>query len=613
MGFTAGYVGSKGTHLDHAYDYNEPAPTASFTQALRKYPMYASINVRSPGASSIYHAMQLSVEKRFSHGLSFLSSYTFSKSIDDASLWNGSVVTVTNFRLERGLSTFDTRHRFITSYTYDLPYGHGRPFGGHSSPVVNAILGGWQTNGIVTMQSGNPLDPSSGLQLSGTQTGTRPDVTCNPNNFPHDPAQWFNTSCFSNNFIGRYGSAGRDIIIGPPTHGFDAAMLKRFPLGKEERYLQFRAEIFNTFNHPNFDNPERHRHQFDLREDHVGRRAGRARQFAADPVRPAAGILTYAAFCPHTPVADCRRHRRGSPFLARCVAGTNQTRRVAPVIPGGGEPPSRKCARRWSRRPRHLARTGDAVSGPHRDVRRQAALRHHRQPARSGTKPTSAIANARRGMIRGPLHGIPIALKDNVLTHDIVTTGGALAFDGYVPPYDATLVKNLRDAGAIIIAKTGLDGTRQLGGRRAHADARQLQRGARLRLQSLRSRAAIRATRLPMDAPRWHRRLEFRRGTAASFWAGNVGSETSGSILSPSNQNMLAGDQAHRRPHQPLRRDPHHRRPGHRGSHGPNRHRRRHHAGRARKRRARSQRSRHQNLHARRPAAITRGSSKPTA
>src|SRR6266481_1547622 len=61
-----------------------------------------------------------------------------------------------------------------------------------------------------------------------------------------------------------------------------------------------------------------------------------------------------------------------------------------------------------------------------------------------------------QGRVRGPLHGIPIALKDNVLTHDIVTTGGALAFDGFVPPYDATLVKNLRDAGAIIIAKTGL-------------------------------------------------------------------------------------------------------------------------------------------------------------
>lgn len=255
LGVTVGYVGSKGTHLDRAYDYNEPAPTASFTQSLRKYPMYAAINVRSPGASSVYHSLQISAEKRFSKGLSFLSAYTFSKSIDDGSLWNGSAVAVTNFRLERGLSTFDTRHRWITSYTYDLPYGHNRSFGKGSSSLVNAILGGWQTNGIVTIQSGNPLDPSTGLQLSGTQTGTRPDVTCNPNDFSHDPSRWFNTSCFSTAFIGRYGSSGRNIIIGPPTRSFDAAMLKRFPFGTESRYLQFRGEIFNSLNHPNFDNP----------------------------------------------------------------------------------------------------------------------------------------------------------------------------------------------------------------------------------------------------------------------------------------------------------------------------------------------------------------------
>ncbi len=255
MGATVGYVGSKGTHLDMAYDYNAPAPTASFTQASRKYPVYSSISVRSAGASSNYNSLQASFDKRFSHGLSFLSAYTYSKSIDDASLWNGSIVDVTNFRLDRGLSTFDARNRFVTSYTYDLPYGHDRQFGGNSSKLVNGVLGGWQTNGIVTIQSGNPLDPTTGLQLSGTQTGTRPDVSCNPNDISHDPSRWFNTSCFSDNFLGRYGTSGRNIIIGPPTHGFDFALLKRFSLGKETRYLQFRSEIFNIFNHPNFDNP----------------------------------------------------------------------------------------------------------------------------------------------------------------------------------------------------------------------------------------------------------------------------------------------------------------------------------------------------------------------
>jgi len=255
MGMTVGYVGSKGTHLDMAYDANAPAPTASFIQASRAYPMFAAINVRSAGASSVYDALQVSVEKRFSRGLSFLAGYTYSKSIDNSSLWNSTAVDVTNFRLERGLSTFDTRNRFVASYTYDLPYGQGQMFGGAAKGLMNSLLGGWQTNGIVSIQSGNPLDPTTGLQLSGTQTGTRPDVTCNPNAFQHDPAKWFNTSCFSNNFIGRYGTAGRNIIIGAPTHDFDFALLKRFYLRSDERYLQFRSEFFNAFNHPNFDNP----------------------------------------------------------------------------------------------------------------------------------------------------------------------------------------------------------------------------------------------------------------------------------------------------------------------------------------------------------------------
>lgn len=145
-----------------------------------------------------------------------------------------------------------------------------------------------------------------------------------------------------------------------------------------------------------------------------------------------------------------------------------------------------------------------------------------------------------QGKVRGPLHGIPIALKDNILTHDIVTTGGALAFDGYLPPYDATLVKNLRDAGAVIIAKTGMTelanwvagppmpmpgNYNAVGGfgynpYDPRRDPRDATNDGRPVMQTGGSSSGI--------------------GTAANFWAGNVGSETSGSILSPSSQNMLA-------------------------------------------------------------------------
>jgi amidase len=146
-----------------------------------------------------------------------------------------------------------------------------------------------------------------------------------------------------------------------------------------------------------------------------------------------------------------------------------------------------------------------------------------------------------QGRVRGPLHGIPIALKDNVLTRDIVTTGGALAFEELIPPHDATLVTNLRESGAVIVAKTGMTelanwvagGPTPMPGNynAVHGfgynpydprrDPRDATNDGRPALATGGSSSGI--------------------GTAANFWAGNVGSETSGSILSPSNQNMLAG------------------------------------------------------------------------
>jgi amidase len=142
------------------------------------------------------------------------------------------------------------------------------------------------------------------------------------------------------------------------------------------------------------------------------------------------------------------------------------------------------------------------------------------------------------GRVRGPLHGIPIALKDNIHTTDVPTTGGALAFDGLVPPYEATLTKNLREAGAVIIAKTGMTelanwvASNMPGNYNAltgygmnpydpRRDPREATADGRPVLQTGGSSSGI--------------------GTAASFWAANIGTETSGSILSPSNANMLVG------------------------------------------------------------------------
>ena len=145
----------------------------------------------------------------------------------------------------------------------------------------------------------------------------------------------------------------------------------------------------------------------------------------------------------------------------------------------------------------------------------------------------------RAGRLRGPLHGIPIALKDNIHTTDMPTTGGALAFAGLIPPYEATLTRNLREAGAIIIAKTTMT---ELANWVAAAMPTNYNSLERLRASTPTIRAAIRARR-PATAGRCWRPAGRAPASAPpmSFWAANVGTETSGSILSPSNQNMLVG------------------------------------------------------------------------
>ena len=147
-------------------------------------------------------------------------------------------------------------------------------------------------------------------------------------------------------------------------------------------------------------------------------------------------------------------------------------------------------------------------------------------------------AEHKAGKIRGPLHGIPIALKDNILTAGIRTTGGAIAFEQLMPPYDATLAKNLRDAGAIIIAKTTLS---ELANFIAAGMPGNYNAVAGYALNPYDARRDPRAATGDGRGVLNTGGSSSGAGTAANFWAANVGTETSGSILSPSNQNMLAG------------------------------------------------------------------------
>ncbi|MGD0199764.1 MAG: TonB-dependent receptor [Bryobacteraceae bacterium] len=279
------YVGSKGTHLPSPRDLNQARPD---TGAVA-YPQFSSILYVSSDASSSYNGLQFRSERRVSQGLAFLAAYTFSKSLDnDSAVFSGSVGSglpqdSQNLRAERGLSDFQTHHRFAFSYLYDLPFGGGRRWLNRPG-LRRHLLGNWQLAGILTLETGHPFT----VNLPSTQTSTaitafgvpaRPDLIADPfrpgpvPNNPDaacqttqsqggraadevkQPQSWFNPCAFTDPSPGSFGNAGRNILIGPGLNNLDFSLSKSISFRKEGRRLQLRAELFNLFNHPNFDIP----------------------------------------------------------------------------------------------------------------------------------------------------------------------------------------------------------------------------------------------------------------------------------------------------------------------------------------------------------------------
>jgi hypothetical protein len=283
----AGYVGTKGTKLPRFIEGNPSLPQPGQTWAdqqnnidqQRLYCMpnaqgnctYSSVGLISGIANSSYNALETSLRKRFSHGLSLLASYTYSKSLDDVSSFNitGSASQPVagendlaqnpfNLAAEYGRSMFDARHRFVLSYMWELPFWKQ----GHN--WYQHLLGNWQVNGITTFMSGTPftvVDQSyndDAPEITGFSS-FRPNLLGNPNNGPRTVAQWVNTSAFQRIDLtttpaGVYGTEGRNVVQGPGLAQWDFSAFKSIPLA-ESKSLQFRAEFFNLFNRANFQLP----------------------------------------------------------------------------------------------------------------------------------------------------------------------------------------------------------------------------------------------------------------------------------------------------------------------------------------------------------------------
>ena len=264
MVLEAGYLGSQGHKLERITSKNLPAPAPTGTVSARSpAPEFGNIQFMTGQVNSNYHAVSAKVTRRMSAGLTFMTGYTFAKSIDDGS----SIRTLGSDQLkpqsgtcvscERSLSIFDTRHRFVTSAMYALPFGKGRPLANHG--VGAAVLGGWQLGSILTLSSGFPLNLLTGKDQSNTGHGydrpnAVPGAKLEMDSSQRGTGQWFNIQAVSIAPLGSYGNLGRNVAQGPGIFSMDFSTLKNFNF-TERRYLQFRFEAFNFLNHPNFGDP----------------------------------------------------------------------------------------------------------------------------------------------------------------------------------------------------------------------------------------------------------------------------------------------------------------------------------------------------------------------
>ena len=259
----AAYVGAKGNHLNINLDENVAVPGAGAVPARRPYPGFGQISSWEPRGPSSYNALQVSVEKRLSYGLSFLGAYTYGKSLDNGAGGNSStgesrinIQNPQNVSADYGPSNFDIRQRFTLSTVFRLPFGHGRQMLSNANRVLDAIAGGWQLSSILTLQGGMPFSVSMATATNNTGTFQRPNRVCD-GKLPGDQQsikQWYSLSCFTAPPIYTYGNTSRNALIGPRFETWDLGTDKDFRI-TERVGLQLRAEFFNALNHPNFGLP----------------------------------------------------------------------------------------------------------------------------------------------------------------------------------------------------------------------------------------------------------------------------------------------------------------------------------------------------------------------
>jgi hypothetical protein len=274
MALDVAYVGTKMTHLATAFNANSTplclgGPGTCAVQRWNN--LGGAVNEYAFIGNGNYNGLQASFTRRLKNGLQFTSAYTYSHTIDDSSGAFSPVSSVVPIFVDgngnallpfnRGNSPQDVRNNFVFASLYELPFGKGRQFGSNIPAGLNYVIGGWQWNNIITLQSGTPFD----LNVNGSPEN-RPDISGPISvKIDHSTSQGIISGDFSapptnpipntpttGDYL-RPGDLGRNALYGPGFHDWDSGMMKDFPI-KNRLNIEFRADVFNMFNHPQFQN-----------------------------------------------------------------------------------------------------------------------------------------------------------------------------------------------------------------------------------------------------------------------------------------------------------------------------------------------------------------------
>jgi hypothetical protein len=254
------YVGTRGVKLPIAIPENQlPANlwgVSNTPQSLRQFPQYLNVTHLANDGNSFYNALQTSLQRRWQNGvISF--AYSWAKVTDDVDGPSGStpIQNIYNLKAEHGIASYDVPHRFVSNFVYRIPLGRGSKLL-NGVPAIQDVVRGWEVSGIAEMQVGLPLAASQSNGTGGF-TGTQRPNQIAPGALPADQrtlSEWFNTNAFTVAPAFTSGNEPRYSFFGPGINNWDTSLMRNFAI-HERLSLQLRGEFYDTFNHPNFKNP----------------------------------------------------------------------------------------------------------------------------------------------------------------------------------------------------------------------------------------------------------------------------------------------------------------------------------------------------------------------